>query len=222
MSITKRSAARLVAIGSFCGGMAATGLALSAAGLVGAAPAQPGVPEDHPLAWVHQVTPEESMDRYLAASTLNSAHAWLGRFVGTWATTMTVTMGDQTVVSQGSTEFSWLFEGRFLQQTFSGEMMGMPFQGFGIQGFDNVKRQYTAVWMDSMGTGMLTMQGSMDRTGRVLTMAGAMDEVGTGEHGKISLWITTWIDDNHFRFEAKEILYGDPFVVFTIDYTRAD
>jgi hypothetical protein len=34
--------------------------------------------------------------------------------------------------------------------------MGMPFEGLGYTGYDNVKKQYFGTWIDSMSTGIMT------------------------------------------------------------------
>jgi hypothetical protein len=36
------------------------------------------------------------------------------------------------------------------------------------------------------------------------------------------MYVTTIVDEDHIRFEAREILYGEPFTVFSIDYERAE
>lgn len=59
--------------------------------------------------------------------------------------------------------------GRFLQQEVNGEMMGMPMNGIGITGYDNLKKKYVGFWIDNMGTGMYTMEGEMDKEGKACT-----------------------------------------------------
>lgn len=207
-------------IAAFCGAAAVTGLALTAREAGSAGRVQPEMAPGHPLASMHQIDEQAAMEAWMAASTPGPAHAWLGQFIGTWSTTMTMQMGPDSMVSHGTSTFSWLMEGRFLQQDYQGDMMGMPMTGHGVTGFDNGKRQYVGVWLDSFGTGISSMQGSLDPTGKIQTMIGAMDEPTTGEHGKAVMYVTTVIDANHMKFEAREILYGEPFTVFTIDYVR--
>ena len=47
-----------------------------------------------------------------------------------------------------------LLDGRFLQQEFTGEMMGQPFSGVGINAYDNLRKRYVTTWIDTMGTGI--------------------------------------------------------------------
>jgi hypothetical protein len=44
-------------------------------------------------------------------------------------------------------------------------MMGMPFSGQGMHGFDNVTGKHWGIWMDSMSTGMMVSEGSCDDKG---------------------------------------------------------
>jgi uncharacterized protein DUF1579 len=41
-------------------------------------------------------------------------------------------------------------------------MMGMPFTGHGMQGYDNVTGKYWATWNDSMSTGLMVSEGTCD------------------------------------------------------------
>ena len=62
--------------------------------------------------------------------------------------------------------------GRYLEQRFKGDIMGMPFEGIGYTGYDNVKKQYWGTWMDNMSTGMMTSTGTAPPTGRSWTFNG--------------------------------------------------
>lgn len=207
----------MATIAAFCGSAAVTGLALSARST-----SQPELAPGHPLASVFQQDQQAMMDAWMASAQTGPAHEWLGQFVGTWKTKMSMSMEGQEMVSEGTATYEWLIPGRFLSQRYEGDMMGAPMSGFGITGFDNLKRQFVGCWVDSMGTGILSMQGSLDPSGKIQSMVGMMDEPMTGEHGKAVLWVTTLIDANHFKFEAREILYGEAWTVFTIEYSRAD
>jgi len=46
-----------------------------------------------------------------------------------------------------------------LEQEFHCEMMGKPFIGRTLMGFDNVKQTFNTVWVSDMQTSMLTSEG---------------------------------------------------------------
>jgi hypothetical protein len=44
----------------------------------------------------------------------------------------------------------------------NGSMMGMPFKGHGMTGYDNVSMKYWSIWTDSMSTGVMVSEGTCD------------------------------------------------------------
>jgi hypothetical protein len=51
---------------------------------------------------------------------------------------------------------------RVLVEDMNSTMMGSPFTGQGLRGYDNVTGKYWSLWMDSMSTGMMTSEGTCD------------------------------------------------------------
>ena len=100
-------------------------------------------------------------------------------------------------------------------------MNGMPFNGIGLYGFDNVSGKYVSSWIDNMGTGMMTSIGTADASGKVINWVGTMNDPITGKPTKERM-VMTVIDDNHHTFE----MWGTPpgakkeMKVMTIDYVR--
>ena len=145
-------------------------------------------------------------------------HKMLEYFVGDWDATIHMHgMPD----SQGSAKTHSLYDGRFIAQEFSGDMMGMPMEGVQVFGFDNYKNKFRAVWIDSVSTTMLVSEGLLDQTGKQLTMYGEMDEYMTGEHDKMVKYIYRIIDEDSYVFEIHDlgIVPGDTKVM-AITYNR--
>ena len=57
--------------------------------------------------------------------------------------------------STGACDNTVLLEGRFLQQKCTGDMMGQPFTGIGVHGYDNATKKYVTTWIDSMGASLI-------------------------------------------------------------------
>jgi hypothetical protein len=76
---------------------------------------------------------------------------------------------------------TWVLGGRFVEEKFKGEFNGMPFEGIGYTGYDNFKKLYTGSWMDNMGTMMMVMSGTVDPSGKEITMTGQIDDIMTGK-----------------------------------------
>lgn len=54
-------------------------------------------------------------------------------------------------------------------------MMGTPFTGYGMSGYDNVSGKYWATWNDSMSTGVMVSTGSCDAQ-KVCTFTGSWND----------------------------------------------
>lgn len=60
-------------------------------------------------------------------------HDLLARLVGSWETEMIGMMPDGSQMrSRGFMQAEPIFEGRFIGQHFTGDVMGMPFEGLGV------------------------------------------------------------------------------------------
>jgi hypothetical protein len=103
----------------------------------------------------------EMMAQWQAAATPSAGHARLMSMVGTWraTTTFTMTPGAPPQVHPGSSVHRLVLGGRYLEQVYKGTAMGMPFEGIGYTGYDNVQQRYVGSWMDTFGTGMMTSVG---------------------------------------------------------------
>src|SRR6185295_804404 len=83
-------------------------------------------------------------------------------------------------VSQATAHGSWILNGRFLQEDFRGEMMGKPFTGRTVLGFDNVKQTFNSVWVSDMQTSMFVTEGRGENGNKVITLEGSSSCPGTG------------------------------------------
>lgn len=169
-----------------------------------------------------QIDPAAAMAEWMALGQPGEAHAFLKKFEGQWNATMRMAMdpAQPMVESKGQARFEPVLGGRFIQQKLAIAMMGMPYEGLGYLGFDNVTRTFTQSWMNSMSTETLWSRGSINREGDQITMFGEMNEPSTGEHGKIVKFLYRFEGDDRFVFEVWEVMYGEPWMVFEIEYTR--
>lgn len=151
------------------------------------------------------------------------AHDFLQEaFVGEWNLEAKMWMDPKAdpMVSNGTASIEPMFGNRYIRERVKADMMGQPWEGEGTTGFDNNKKLFVSTWMDSMGTGIMMMKGSIGPDGKTMTFIGEMDEPMSGEMGKaIKIAITVDSKDKH-RMEMYEILYGEPFKVMELTYTR--
>ncbi|MCI0568331.1 MAG: DUF1579 domain-containing protein [Acidobacteria bacterium] len=165
------------------------------------------------------------MDEMMAAwekmATPGPQHAELMKNAGSWNAVIKSWMspGDP-VVTKGSANYKPILGGRFLMEEYKGIMMDKPFEGFGITGYDNTKKEYTNVWMDSMGTMMIFARGTMDASGKVLTMTSQWEDPVTGEVAAMRM-VTTFVDASTKKFEMYGTHGGQEAKEMEITYTRA-
>ena len=124
-----------------------------------------------------------AMEMMQKLATPGEGHKKLDVFVGSWTfkASMWMDPSKPPEVTDGTSEQKWVLGGRFLEQRAEGKMMGGPFSGFGYTGYDNYKKKYVSTWMDTLGTAMLEMTGTFDKSGKVLTSSGKMDDPMTGK-----------------------------------------
>lgn len=165
----------------------------------------------------------EMMAKWQAAMTPGPEHARLNPLTGSFTTNVKMWMAPDAPATEstGTTENRWILGNRFLQQHHRGTMMGEPFEGHGLTGYDNVQKKYVGTWIDNMGTGIMTSTGTAGADGKTLSFTAEMWDPMTGEISKVRELITIDSNDKH-RFE----MWGtDPqtkkeYKVLEIAYTR--
>jgi len=169
-------------------------------------------------------TEEEMMKRWQESMTPGAQHKMLEESVGTWDAEVKMWMNGpsgEPMVSKGTSEQKMILGGRYLQQDFTGEMMGQSFTGTGFTGYDNFKKKYVSFWIDNMSTGMSTMDGALDKDGKSVTMWGKMDEPATGQKDKKVKYVTRFVDKDTQVFETYDVTsFGDKKPIMEITYKR--
>jgi hypothetical protein len=168
-----------------------------------------------------QMDPQAMMEEYKKLATPGEPHKQLASLAGSWTTTTKEWMepGKPPMESTGSVEMKTLLDGRFLQQEFHGNMMGQPYNGIGTTGYDNLRKRYVSTWMDSMGTGIFTMEGTGSPDGKTITLKGQHAELGGGQMSHRAIW--KLVDSNTQTFEMYGTHKGGKEMkMMEITYTR--
>ena len=106
--------------------------------------------------------------------------------------------------SKGTAKIESILGGRYFRTTIKGDFMGMPFQGLGIDGYDNGKQKHIGAWFDSMGTMMLTSEGTCRDDGRITTTWSEYLDPMSGTTKKMKNVITVE-SENHMTYESYEL-----------------
>ncbi|HNO77563.1 MAG TPA: DUF1579 family protein [Phycisphaerae bacterium] len=149
-------------------------------------------------------------------------HKVLERFLGKWNTETRLAMGPNGTPEKGVAEFSWLMENRWLKSDYKNSMMGMPYDGFMLMGYDNFKQSFVMTMVNSLDTMMTHAEGDMDQTGKAMILYGPMDEYLTGENDKMVKYIWRFESDSKFKLEVHDLHIGEEnTMVVEITFNKA-
>ena len=161
------------------------------------------------------------METYKKLATPGEPHKQLAAMAGSWTTQTKSWMDPQKPPTEtaGTAEMKVLLEGRFLQQEFTGEMMGQPFSGIGIDGYDNLRKKYVTTWIDTMGTGIFSMEGTASADGKTITLKGHHAEAGGGQMTHRAVWTIPDLNKQTFVMYGTH-QGGKEMKMMEITYTR--
>jgi hypothetical protein len=134
------------------------------------APAKPSATQpEHklPAGWT-----EADMQACTEAGTPGKMHEHLTADVGTWTgkSKMWMAPGAEVMESECTYTITSVMDGRYTRAEMNGEMPGMgTFNGFGLNGYDNVAQKFQSTWIDNHSTGIMFGTGELSPDGKVLT-----------------------------------------------------
>jgi hypothetical protein len=165
--------------------------------------------------------PQAMMEMYQKLATPGEPHKLFASLVGSWTTTSKEWMepGKPPTESTGTAEMKMVLDGRFLQQEFNSQMMGQPFSGIGINGYDNLRKKYVTTWIDTMGTGFFHMEGTASADGKTITLKGRHEEPGGGHMTHRAVWKIVDSDTQTFDMYGTH-QGGKEMKMLEIAYTR--
>ncbi len=137
-----------------------------------AAPAQPANKDAKPAGQPEMSEQDQKdMQCMMEAATPGEMHKWLAKGVGTWTgkNKMWMKEGAPPIESECTDTVTAIMDGRFIKCEFGGDMMGMPFKGGSVTGYDNTSKKFQSTWIDNMGTGMMIGTGELSSDQKTLT-----------------------------------------------------
>jgi hypothetical protein len=164
----------------------------------------------------------EMMKKMEAAGTPGPAHKALEAFVGNWKAEVKCWCepGGAPQVSQGTAKASWILNGHFLEEEFHGEMMGKPFIGRSLMGYDNIKQTFNTVWVSDMQTAILTSEGKGENGNKVITLEGQTSCPATGRKDMPMKTVFRLLSPDKYVFEMFDASRGADAKTMEITYIR--
>jgi uncharacterized protein DUF1579 len=147
----------------------------------------------------------DEMKAYQDFMTPGAMHKWMAKFNGTWEAEITSYMNPAAPdKSKATNVMTTIMNGLYQVGDHSGNMMGMPFQGRSIMGYDNAKKMFVSTWVDNMGSGIIYMTGTYDDATKTLNLKGKQTNPMNGKDAGIRE-VMKITDDNTYTLE----MYGD-------------
>lgn len=145
---------------------------------------------------------QQRMEAYMKLAMPNENHKYFEQFVGMWEVgfKMWTQPGLEPIGTTGTAEGKIILGGRYLQLDFEGSVMGQPFKGIQITGYDNYLNEYRTFWIDNMGTSFYETSGTLDESGKILTQTGVWPWMAPGEKQKVKQ-VTNPVTKDKFIFE---------------------
>lgn len=149
------------------------------------------------------MTPEMKamMEAFQKAGTPGAEHRKLASLAGTYDLTVKSWHSPDAPPSTdtGTATRKMILGDRVLVEEVNSQMMGQPFSGQGLHGFDNVTGKHWATWNDSMSTGLMVSEGTCDAS-QACTYTGTYHDP-VSKKPVTSRMTSRWSDKNTEVFE---------------------
>jgi hypothetical protein len=207
---------------------AATSLAVSSFAQTAASPAPGSKKSNGP-------DMQKMMQQMAELSKLNENHKLLSSMDGDWAYNVKFWMNPDPAAppqeATGTATRKTIMDGRYVTMDVNGKMQ-MPgedgklkevdFKGMGLEGYDNLKKKFVSSWVDNMGTGIESSEGTYDPATKSLTYTAEMEPM-PGMKTKVRE-VVKFVDDTHMSLEWYETpqgkAKGKEKKTMEINYTR--
>lgn len=140
--------------------------------------------------------PESDVQALIAAGAPGKHHAELESLIGTWDGTMSFRPAPEVPALEfpGVATREWALGGRFVREVVeAASPFGMPFEGIGYTGYNNIDQRYEMIWMDNMSTAVYPGHGAYNRETKVFTFYSERRDPASGR--LITGWSETDVSD---------------------------
>lgn len=146
---------------------------------------------------------QKVMEMYAKLGAVNEHHDWFKPFAGEWKTSGTMWMypGSEPAKFENRVSAELILGGRFLKMATKGQMMGQPFDGFQISGYDNLQQKYVVFWIDSTATAFYLTTGTLDPAKQTMTETGLWPDPMSGKQVKVRN-VTRRMGPDEFVYES--------------------
>jgi len=148
-------------------------------------------------------------------------HEMLAKSVGDWKTISRFWMdpAGEPMETEGTGKTEMILGGRYQKSTHKSSMMGMETEGIFIMGYDNATQEFTATWIDNVGTGTAVAKGRYDESTNSITLNGTMVDPMSKQEMNFRE-VLKFLDDDHQLLEMYVVYNGQEFKSMEIEFIR--
>lgn len=118
----------------------------------------------------------------IAYATPGDMHKWMAKLNGTWEASVIAFMDpSRPDTSKAINTVSTTLNGLYQVGKFTGKMMGRPFEGQSIMGYDNAKKLFVSSWVDNFSSGITQFTGTYDEKTKTLNLKGHQTDPVSGD-----------------------------------------
>ena len=145
----------------------------------------------------------EMMRKWMEYMTPGEPHSAMSAHTGTWSGETKMYEGGSESSSTTTYQREMILGGRYLVEDVSGSWSGMPFEGRAIAGYDNHRKEYFSIWVDSFGTGLMVFRGKKADDGSIRMATEPQEDFS----GRVSSYrtVTSYPDADTEVFEMFHI-----------------
>jgi len=107
---------------------------------------------------------QKHVDAWKSAGAPNAHHQKLAQLKGDWnfTTQWRAAADAKAYESRGTSTFTVLYGGRYVEQRMTGSVLGNSYEGRGMLGYDNRKNLFVSSWIDNHQTSIINAEGAED------------------------------------------------------------
>lgn len=164
---------------------------------------------------------EQQMEAWQKYMQPGAMHEMMVSWDGEWNEEITHWMmpGAEPTKSTASCVTRNLMGGRYSESKHVGNFFGMPFEGYGLLAYDNAKKIFISTWIDNMGTGVMTMEGTWDPATKTINLKGKATDPMTGADMEMRETVRI-VDNNTQVMEMYTVVEGKEFKNMEITMKR--
>ena len=154
--------------------------------------------------------------------TPGDVHKMIASANGEWTEKISMWMDPTTTTPSETvttTTNEMILGGRYQISKTKGTMMGMPFEGMSLLGYDNTKKVFTSTWVDNFGTGTMTLEGVWNDATKSIEFKGKSFDPNTNKDVAIRQ-IIKFIDNDHQEMQMFDTKSGTEKKIMEIKMSR--